>query len=597
VSQSPVAKRERPGAKERHPAKRRITAEQVSAITIACLLGVLPWAASDSFEDRFAAPKQALLFGGVGILLLLAVPRPVRLPRSRAVVVSMAGFAAWISLASVLSEFPRESILGWYDFRIGWTTWLAATLLFFAISSISRDPALVPIVRAGAFAGLLTMSLMALGQQTGAADVLSSMRMATRNTGLAGTPNDLAACCIVYLGFLWPVHQRPRLASIGVATATLAVFLSVSRAGVVLFIVTIIFTAVLGCLALGWRKGLRDAAWLGAAFVVGFLLAVPTSTPAQLIGRFENEIPADTPAAEKLSASGGPRLGFWGAGVEAVLDRPVLGHGADSLAFVYGRYRDDSATLDLYHDMAIASSHSSAIDIAIAGGVPALVLLASGIAFIVGPRLRTLRREPESVLPLAALAGFGAMSLLNPLAIPQLAGFAALLGLLTPSTAPRWRIPRPVQWSFAGAVFSVAVVAFVAAVMLWTAESRAADARDAAIEGDYERSVALYRSAADVLPIERHYPARIFVSSIDAASYGGSSEFDAAIRAGEDLRDSFPSLAGNLVALAGLIQMTNPGDPRVEVLLAEARALEPASQRWAESIARIRTLGSPTPAP
>ncbi|HQW52222.1 MAG TPA: hypothetical protein PL082_09210, partial [Tepidiformaceae bacterium] len=68
----------------------------MSAITIACLLGVLPWAASDSFEDRFAAPKQALLFGGVGILLLLAVPRPVRLPRSRAVVVSMAGFAVWI---------------------------------------------------------------------------------------------------------------------------------------------------------------------------------------------------------------------------------------------------------------------------------------------------------------------------------------------------------------------------------------------------------------------------------------------------------------------------------------------------------------------
>ncbi|MCL4243139.1 MAG: O-antigen ligase family protein [Dehalococcoidia bacterium] len=568
--------------------------EYVTAGTIAFLLATLPWAASTSFADVFAAPKQFVLFLAAGVLLFAAAVSHVRLPASRAVALSIAGFAVWVAMASLLSEFPRESTLGWYGFRIGWTTWLAVAILLFATSSVSREPVLLAIVRAGAFGGLTILALVALGQQVGAADVLTDLRMATRNTGLAGTPNDLAACCILYLGFLWPVRERPRLTALAVAAATLAVFLSVSRAGVVLFVVTLAMAVVFGCVASGLRRGLRDAAWLGGAFVVGLLLALPTQTPAQLIGRFEHEIPQGTPAEDRLRAAGGPRFGFWQAGIDASADSPIFGQGADSLAFIYGQHRSESKTLDIYYDVAIASAHNSAIDIAIAGGIPALALLAIGIAFIVLPRLRALSGEPGTSFPLAAVAGFGALSLLNPLAIPQLAAFAVLLGVLTPSAPLSRPLPRLVSWAAAAAAGLLAVAGLTTAVVLFAAESRAASARDAAGVGDYERSVTLYRSAADVLPLERHYLAEAFVSSIDAASFGGTRELEAAIEAGYDLHECFAPLPGPVVALAGLIQISHPGDPRVESLLEEVARLEPASQRWAESIDRIRTLDSST---
>ncbi len=579
----------RPPRSTRPPAS-----DYVTAGTLATLLAVLPWAASTSFDDVFAAPKQVILFLAAGVLLLAAAVSHVRLPASRAVALSIAGFAVWITVGSLLSEFPRESTLGWYGFRIGWTTWLAVAILLFGTSSISREPALLAIVRAGALGGLVILALLALGQQTGAADVLSDLRMATRNTGLAGTPNDLAACCIVYLGFLWPVRDRPRLTAFAVAVATLAVFLSVSRAGVVLFVVTLAMAALFGCIATGLRRGVRDSAWLGAAFVVGLVLALPTQTPAQLIGRFENEIPQGTPAEDRLRAAGGPRFGFWQAGIDASADSPIFGQGADSLAFIYGQHRPESENLEVYYDVAIASAHNSAIDIAIAGGIPALAFLATALAFIVLPRLRALPHEPAAAFPLAALAGFGAISLLNPLAIPQLAAFAVLLGLLTTSAPLSRPLPRPATWAAAAAAGLLAVAGLTMAVVLFAAESRAASARDAAGVGDYERSVTLYRSAADILPLERHYLAEAFVSSIDAASFGGTRELEAAIEAGYDLHECFAPLPGPVVALAGLIQISHPGDPRVESLLEEVARLEPASQRWAESIDRIRTLDSST---
>jgi len=573
----------------------RLTKDHLVPVVLAVMLALLPWAATTGFNDAVAAPKQVLLFFGAAALLIAASLGRSSMPEQRLVAVSLAAFAAWLVLASLLSDFPKESVLGWYGVRNGWTTWLAVVVVFFAAASISSQPAMVAIVRTGAMGGLLMMTLVALGQQTGAADALSDLRMETRNTGLAGTPNDLAACCIVYLGLLWPVNERPRLTAIGVAAAALAVLLSVSRVGVSLFVVALVLATALGWFALGLRPALRQARWLFGAAICGAVIALPTGTPAQLAGRFDVQIAPGSEQPSDLGLSGALRAGFWEAGLRAAIDSPVFGYGSDALPFIYGRHRSESETLDLYFDYALSSSHNTAIDLAVAGGLPAVLALSAGVFTILGGRLRHLKREPGAILSIAAVGGFGAMAMLNPLAIPQLVGFAVVLGLLTPASPFGRSLPRPAAIAAASLALATAAIAILGAGLLIAAEDRAAAARDASRDGEFARSANLYRSAAGIIPLERHYLVDAFVARIDAADQSGTgANFELAISAGEDVHREFAPLAGNLVALAGVIQLAHPGDPRVEALLAEAAVIEPASSRWAETIARIRTFAPPT---
>lgn len=473
---------------------------------------------------------------GAALLLLArparAVPRPT---------IALAALLAVLAVAAVGGADPWYAWTGTPERHLGVAAWLLVLIAFVAGQSLEpgRDGSPIAgglLVAALGVGGLATLEALDVGP-----DVLDA---GGRLGAPFGSPAYLgAATCLL----LPPLVVRARHGSQHRAAAALA-------------------AGLLGVAALG--SGAR-AAWVGLA-VAGLAVAVARRRSGgserrawrlAVVGAAVAVLAVVTPAGGRIAdafdadaAGGTGRLDEWRVASRVLLDHPVLGVGPEGYRVAFAEGVDDAYEREHGREPLPDRAHSAPLDIALAGGFPALVAWLAVLALVGGHVRRALRDDRSWLRGMAAgLAAYavGAL-LLFPLA--ELEPVAALLaGIVVGATTDAGR-PRALPRVAALPLLGLAGVALVAGGLDVAADRTAAAATEAARDGRTGDALHDAERAAALRPDE----VRLHLLVADAA-LADERGFVVALTAVDDALD------------------LSPGDPiarrrRAELLVGRARA-------------------------
>ncbi|HEX4695431.1 O-antigen ligase family protein [Sphingomonas sp.] len=351
------------GGASRYDEDQQMVARVIAVVAVTATLWPLDWATL----RRQTAPLIAA--GGIfGLVLVQLIPLPpslwAALPGhdAYAVIAEASGTAGWRPLS--LTPDLTLNALG------GLLPALAAGLAALHLDTRSRQRlvmALVAVAAAGATLGLVQLAM--------GGDSLHLFRESSENApvGLFANRNHqavLMACALPMTGALAGLKlreggNRPLIVFTAIGLGTLfllALILTASRMGLLLAVIGVA-GAVVGFRASGQRllpKGARG--WATGAGGVALILASMILLAARG-GAIARLIHPD-PAGETRSAMLAPLI-------ETARAFLPLGSGFGSFDSVYRRFEPDAQLSTIYMNQA----HNEPLQLAIEGGVPALILL------------------------------------------------------------------------------------------------------------------------------------------------------------------------------------------------------------------------------
>jgi O-antigen ligase len=560
---------------------------------LAVALAVCPVVFWPGLYDDFTLLKQASLLLAAALALTGFAVGGVPLPRSR---VFQGGLAAWVAallLSAAFGSDPVGGLLGVYQYREGLLTQLCYVVLLLAgmraaTAGWSREALLFPGV------GLSGALLYTGVQATGNDPIDWWTDTSVRAIGTIGNANELASYAVISLAVLAAFAHRQGVAA-WLATAGLfaaAVFIvleSESRSGVI----------GLGCfgvaLALAWMLGRqplrllrRPALALAAGLAFGMALSAFAGSFA---GTADRVVTPDRGMATRIS--------LWKGTVEAIEASPVVGHGPDGLWLPFMEHRPDGlrGTFEVY-DLTAQSSHNLLLDTLANTGVLGLAALGILVALALWRSVSAQRAEPhpDGMTPefmWAAIAGYGAMTFLNPVSLAPHALFFVLLGIAagTPDPAasdaarPSARSPR--RWAPATACLVLASVVLAVAVALPLADLQAERGWNAYAAGDFERAGERYGDASRTMPVDRQYATR-HADALLAAAVADPSRAADAVEAYERLDTRFGLSSDDAFNAAASLFATGAAPAMVEAMVERAVRLNPRGIEVHERASQLR---------
>lgn len=285
---------------------------EIGAAALALLIPVVVF--PDAEQPQWA-PKYALLMAalGPGLILLVVLARC----RDRAAQMGLVLLAAW-TVSALVSKRPVDSFLGGYGLDRNVVP-LAGYLGCWAIGRWVRpDGRRVLLVAAAAGIGI-NVAVAFLQAATG--DGLGALAAPGRAAGL--TPSSVFLAGLVAGGgalagwalarsATWRAAVLPTVGLVGVAAAA---NLSGSRVGLV---------GAAGAAALAVVVNRRPLVERSLRLV---LVVVAVAAGVLAAGAFPESVTSSGRIGEGTSAGISPRVTMWAAGVEATVERPVLGWG------------------------------------------------------------------------------------------------------------------------------------------------------------------------------------------------------------------------------------------------------------------------------
>lgn len=319
---------------------------------------------------------------------------------------------AWLALAVLAAVQLRTGLASWGDVL----TPTAAAAVVAVAPRRSVGGAAVPRLASGtillAVLAVGSFAVAALGT-VGLEDPFAYYRIKELVRAPVGAHNVLAGFLLAGApAVALAAVRRPRRWWVGLAVVGLGLAATLSRAALVAGAIGIVAT----------RAWLRDRA---VATRVGAIVGIGTVGIAVALTTLGAANP-DTDGPTSVGA----RIELWGAAIEAVVEHPVRGVGADGF-------------LPHTEQLGVAAPHEHAHDLplhaAATSGVPGLLATGAvwlGIAVGAAGQLDRDRRT----LVLVALVGMGALAMVDELALrPSTTGVLALLAVTV--AAPRE--PRP----------------------------------------------------------------------------------------------------------------------------------------------------------
>jgi len=528
---------------------------------------------------RWFLPKDAL--AAIAITLSSVAASRGRLPVWFVVGSSC---AAALALASVLmSAAPGPQLWGRWPRYEGLVTlpvyfgslWAGARLL----GPASPAGTIKSLVRAVAISAIALGAVSVL-EATGARPIASDLARPGSLTGNATDQGILGALLLALLALpalrSWGKNDPAKvsasaldrgLLTAGALFAALSVILSASRAGLLAGAVVLTVLTALEIVRVGRQGRVRLLAVGGGALLVllGGALAVPL-TRDRLVGAS----PLSTRSIEG-------RFDFWRESRGLLADHP-LGVGSSGFLNAAAPSSTAGSTLD--------SPHSWVFQVALAGGLPLLVLVLALVLAVAAIGIRRWR-SATAVQPgradtlagaIAGLAGYG-LALLTHFTAPSTSILAALLvGILVSAAPPsglRWRLPEGARRTLMSRMRTAALVIWAGwLVTIMSADVSLGAAVSAAANGDLDRARTQFESAQRLRPWDADL-ASIAAQSFAAAADGGLPEAAGdAIAWAERSRATLPNTVATERALA-TGQMA-AGDTRgAERTLAALSALAP----------------------
>ncbi len=356
---------------------------------------------------------------------------PLALPRATAL--GWLALLAALGLGAVLAADPLHAWVGTPDRRLGWLSWVGFAMAWAAGVALGRAGRERWLVRALVLGGLVATG----GAVLSAVGVLPDDGVSGRVGGLAGSPSYLAALLVL----LVPVSAglaadttEPRpwrcLAGVAATGGGVALAATLTRGAWLGLAVATLAVATLA-VPLPWRRT-RDQNPLPACGIDaqrGSSAASPTSIPrrnrrsgahaAQGWRRFHAfwaSIPRRgrgwggglvlavgvlavglvllTPVGARVVDVGSPdgtargRLDEWAVAVRVVAADPLTGVGPEGYRIAFPAHVDEGYAHAHGRDVVVDRAHSSVLDVAAAGGIPAAVAW----LVLLGTILRTVRR-------------------------------------------------------------------------------------------------------------------------------------------------------------------------------------------------------------
>ncbi len=404
---------------------------------------------------------------------------------------------AWLALAAAFGVDRIYAWTGTPERHLGVLTWAIAAIALTAGQCLDtiRDRAALTgaLVVAGVGAGAFATA-EALGWEPSVFAVTAG-----RLTATMGSAAYLGAVAALLLPALAGIAADRALArglrigsGIGVVLLTVAVLGSGARAAWFGLTVAALVVVVVRRHTLFAHRRRVILLGAGAAVLLGALV-VFSPVGARLLA-----------ATDRDAGGGSSRIDEWQVATRVIVAHPVLGVGPEGYRIAFAHAVDDRYEEAYGRDPLPDRAHSGPLDVAVAGGLPALVLWAAVIVLVLRASVRAMRTEQRWVAGLGAglVAHVAGQLLLFPTAelepvVWLLAGVVVTATSRAPVAAPR-SARRPA----AVAVGALAFVSLVAGVFDVAADRQAATAAAAGRRGDTRLAVAAATTAVARRPDE-----------------------------------------------------------------------------------------------
>jgi hypothetical protein len=238
----------------------------------------------------------------------------------------------------------------------------------------------------------------------------------------------------------------------------------------------------------------RAAVWVGAAAIVAVaVLAVAGPVGARAASAFD----ADAPG-------GRGRLDEWRVAGRVVADHPLVGVGPEGYRIAFAGGVDAAYVRAHGRDPVPDRAHSAPLDVALAGGAPALVAWLALVAWAGRAVLAAVRDDRPWLVGIGAglvAHGVGGLFLFPIVELEPLAWLLAGLVLaVAPAPARGGRVERTVPSSVVAALGVLATLGLVAGLADVAADRHARRAADALAAGDGRAAASATRAATGLRP-------------------------------------------------------------------------------------------------
>jgi O-antigen ligase len=349
--------------------------------------------------DPINVPRflSVLVFGLMGLFLLLGSKKDLLALRYRNVVIASAGFISWSVVALFASKINlTDGVFGVTGRQTGFLAYLALIVLMLsAVLSSSanlQSKLALLLVLAGLVSGLYGL-LQSFG-----GDPFDWINPYSPVFGFFGNPNfqasfmGLAAVAAVALGLKSSEKVMIRVGVlIFVLLALFNIYKSKSQQGYLVFLAGVV---VVGYLYVRGNSKLQKLSLVYVvASVLGFvavLLDILQKSPWR-------------PILYKESVTF--RGDFWRAGWKMTLDNPVFGVGLDGYRDHYRASRDLVTALRPGSDAMTDSAHNVFLDISSGGGFPLLIVYVFLVGLTIFSAINVIRRSTGFDVGFAAVLG------------------------------------------------------------------------------------------------------------------------------------------------------------------------------------------------
>jgi tetratricopeptide (TPR) repeat protein len=412
------------GAYDRPAVGERSAAVVIAAVAPAVVLGVDPWGWFPFGPVKWLA-VSVLVPAGAAVVF---ARRPVRwavVPTALAL-----AFVGWLALAAAFGEDGLYAWVGTPERHLGVLTWALAAVALVVGQSL-RDERDARIVGGGLVVAGLGLGLVSTAEALGwEPDVLD---VGGRLSATLGSPAYLGAAAALLLPALIGIAAdrtwgRVARAAAGAGAAGLSVAVVGSGARAAWFGLAVAGIAALwgqrdrvAALGRTVRPGLASGVVVAVVAVATVLVAVGP-VGARVAGTFDRDEPG-----------GRGRLDEWRVAARVLADDPVVGVGPEGYRVAFASGVDAAYERAHGRDPQPDRAHSTPLDLALAGGVPAVALWI-GLVVLAGRYVLRAMRGDE----------------------PWLAGIAA--GLVAHVAGGLFLFPvaelEPVVWLLAGLVLA-----------------------------------------------------------------------------------------------------------------------------------------------
>jgi len=351
-------------------------------------------------EEVFVLPKRLLIYFGtfiylIGILINRDSGFPIiRKGNERKFDFLVVGYILLVLLSFLVSEFPYLGLYELLDF-------IPFMVLFFiwrnSLDLPQRENGINLLIIAGVLASGYAI-LQKMGWdfvQWQQADLVK-----TRSIGTLGNPDFLAGFLVLILPLaLAGVFYQPRrryFNLFAVFIIGISIVLSYCRGGWVALVAgTLVF------LFWGWSRldKKKLVPLIAVCLIIPLMVTgVEVIHQGSLINRLKNPVSMKDPSVAA-------RLHLWKVAGILALKKPLLGWGAGSFSYLALQYRKDEP-LYLKGRLAVPEkAHNDLLELAVASGIPALLLFLIVLGFSFVKIRQKIKEEPDKWIFWAGVAG------------------------------------------------------------------------------------------------------------------------------------------------------------------------------------------------